>query len=1057
MALKRITENPTISDTVVFDIQTPSYAPSVINLDPICYTVDPYEVSTVEIYYLEKSFVSENFGEYQAAFTDSVDVDLLARYEVAKTNACNAPTEENLRELSLLQQQVDLLSKKQDVYYNDAKLIATFGTDDFPAWLSTDPDNAILVHVDEDSEGNPQYCHFELHWEPKGMREGDYFICWTWMPLPTGDVVTAHEFFNLMGDTQLTTSIPTHRTYPKKYEILQDRYLPEMFKKWVSDSDETPQVIRGLNNSVGDGFAFLEDMTNQMVDVIDANATHESYLIPFANLFNLKLRSSDPTLWRRQIKRAVPLVKKKGTLLGLQEALSQAGIDLVKFTQLWQIISSYTWQECFVVEDSLEFVLSKVAILPIDTDNFLLYFRAVDSDVWQELTEDYVQFSNVEGVTYMTWVGHNLSISPIELEAGDSIRVVYKVNEIPGSSEQIIENYIRFLPLMDLRDERDQIYPPKNWNVRVIEEDDAFFDIIIPTKHPHHDPIIWGWVRTEFPYSENVYNMEEYNGSNRESTEPCDIDRTFVDPCTAGISSSYTIDINIENLSNDRLQEVQEIIKEYMPFHAVLHSINLGGKTEDFVQTRETLDTIINIHGEDVTISGNGQMIFNRVMTQGPQARRDALADVIPAPDDLLKTGVGYNSNILLYSPLVNFGTIGLSNNNILAIRSGSNAGIYTISNPNGNHAEITGIVEPFSYSAFTYRLSNVLFSTVTTNIYQDDVFKLTDENVSFYEYGIKTLWDVEQDPSVTQWTIQLTSPIAGSFDIENILPDGSLVIYDPTHILPTTSTTDISYNIINSDAVVVLSGTTGSLNVKRRGLVDVSSLAIENVRPAIEVGDYLEYITTEYPVSGFVKNQTHQFYIDDYTGGDRAGVTTNIYKRLVDDLTGYIYYNGMVLTTSINYESVLNIMNGTNAPVDPNLITDNDLFKENFLVLIGTDYYAISQWDGVNIYLAGPPLNWGVSVGTSIQYKIYQFVKEPWTVDEKITGHPTGKDATAVPAHDFDFIDRRGNEIITVNTETGVSAYAMAIALNAAKKGNEMIDSIQQQESVNYSIEYRQ
>jgi hypothetical protein len=27
---------------------------------------------------------------------------------------------------------------------------------------------------------------FEYIWQPKGAREGDYFICWTWTPLPGG-------------------------------------------------------------------------------------------------------------------------------------------------------------------------------------------------------------------------------------------------------------------------------------------------------------------------------------------------------------------------------------------------------------------------------------------------------------------------------------------------------------------------------------------------------------------------------------------------------------------------------------------------------------------------------------------------------------------------------------------------------------------------------------------------------------------------------------------------------------------------------------------------------
>ena len=85
-----------------------------------------------------------------------------------------------------------------------------------------------------------------------------------------------------------------------------------------------------------------------------------------------------------------------------------------------------------------------------------------------------------------------------------------------------------------------------NWNVRVIEEDDAFFDSVIPHRHPFYDDVIYGHVRTEFPYSENIYNMEEYNGSIRNSKSPCDIGRTFIDPCFSCVSSSYIVDVEIE-------------------------------------------------------------------------------------------------------------------------------------------------------------------------------------------------------------------------------------------------------------------------------------------------------------------------------------------------------------------------------------------------------------------------------------------------------------------------------------------------------------------------------
>jgi len=178
-------------------------------------------------------------------------------------------------------------------------------------------------------------------------------------------------------------------------------------------------------------------------------------------------------------------------------------------------------------------------ILPVDLDNFELFHRGSTDSTYTQLTSDYVSFDNSNGETTMTWIGDQLSFNPITLQAGDTVRVLYEIVDVPDATEQSIEDYIRTLPLLDLRDERDQTFPKKNWNIRLIEEDDTMFDVVIEQRHPFHDPIIFGKVRTEFPYSENIYNMDEYNGSRRNSTNPCDIDSNFIDPCRYCQSSNF--------------------------------------------------------------------------------------------------------------------------------------------------------------------------------------------------------------------------------------------------------------------------------------------------------------------------------------------------------------------------------------------------------------------------------------------------------------------------------------------------------------------------------------
>ncbi|GAI50423.1 unnamed protein product, partial [marine sediment metagenome] len=221
-------------------------------------------------------------------------------------------------------------------------------------------------------------------WVPEFAREGDYVLCWLWTPLIAGDRLKNSLNFHLDADTSATTTLPDHRTDPEKYPTLLERYLPEYLKLQLGDGDLTPTVVETMNQAIADGFVVLEDMANSSVDLLDANAIHERLLLYLSNLFNLKLRSNDVTLWRRQTKRAIPLFKKKGTLSGLSEALEQAGISFKGLTQYWQVVSPYTWQEAFTVtNDQTEFELAKS---PSNTTDFELYLRPSGSDSYTTLT-----------------------------------------------------------------------------------------------------------------------------------------------------------------------------------------------------------------------------------------------------------------------------------------------------------------------------------------------------------------------------------------------------------------------------------------------------------------------------------------------------------------------------------------------------------------------------------------------------------------------------------------------------------------------------------------------
>ncbi len=1017
MALKTIDENPTISDTILFNITT---------TDADGCLADPHKVESLIIYYIARDYQRMNYGEYDKITYKS---DLLSETEEAEALACTTPTADNIAAAKQLREKLESSKIVNPVYYKERSPQKVIGTSLNPAWLSTDTDNALITRT-----GVGQFTY---EWTPDGeVREGDFIICWTWMPNISSGSLSAHSIFALEGDQTLVAALPIHQTVPEKYETLLERYLPEMYKETLSDSDLTPTITDNLNKAVAKGFTTLENLANQIIDLLDANVVHQSLLVYLSNLFGIKLKSNDPTLWRKQIKRAIPLFKKKGTLAGLQEAFEQAGMRLDGVKQLWQVISPYTWQESFLVSSSPTFKLEKDVITPIDERNFKLYLREEGSETYTELDKSYVTFNLVDCTYYMTWVGDELSSNSTTLHEGDILRVLYCYKEVPDDLEQQVEDYIQALPFSDLRDESDQAYPPKNWNVRVIEEDDVMFDVIVPVKHPFQDPLIFGQLRTEFPYSENIYNMEEYNGSVRDSTDPCYIDKAFRDPCGSCLSSKVVIDVAVEELSNERLVESQEIFREYAPFHAVVHSINFAGEFNEFIPSpQETVEMLVLISGEESVISGNVNPIFHRVMEDGLldsyKIDRETLAEQTTVESGL--TGTASNNYIYLISPDARLNNIGIIpwSHNLEILAPHYHAGNYNIDQVEKNIAVINSPVsEPINETEFTFNLSNFTYSGTSVTITQSNVFKFTDSELNFVTLGVKSTWDVDNDDDYAggAWLLEIGE--YGFFTIENILPDGVLVLENDED-LPSVGSEDISYKLYNHLYEEIESSITGALESEARALIDLNDDFLEDVSQVAKIGDYVRYDGEEYLISGFSNND---IYISGYSDGNAAGAGIVVVRKLLTNKIGYFGYRGMTLVGASDHETELGILNGQNAPGDENLILDNNNFKENYLIKIEDNYYKIAFIDHDVIHLQGTLENWKLT-GTSVEYDILHFAKSE--VEIKLNA--------------FDQIDRGGKDIVErtiynqVNDTTAISIL----------QNNGPVDVVGQTENINFTIEW--
>jgi intein/homing endonuclease len=530
-----IDQNPSVADNVLFSLKTTDENSNLIN---------PYKVQSVEIYFVERDFGDTEQKEYNFEIKNNNSTLIIEGDLTANSRTINNLTyNTNLRTGMLVEGEGikigttisfvvnetsviisypatnTLLSnslKFSDLSSNDPVYSDTFyykgvipvnfvGTNINPAWFSEDTTNSLITKTDS-------IGFFEYTWNPVGMREGDYFICWSWVPRIGQDLFSDNIKFSLRSSNSTSTTSPAHHTAPGKYETLLDRYLPEMYKIMLTDNDRSPDVLGKFNESVAQGFTVLEDIGNQIVDLLDSNAVGEYMITYLSNTLDVKLKSQDPTLWRRQIKEAVPLYKKKGTLSSLKDSFSQAGMRLISLQNFWQITSPFFIQESFFVSDTNVFKLSKKPAA-VTSDYFEIYLTK--NNVMEETSVNVSKIQVSENEYGDSFIEIDDSIG---LSLGDIIRFSYYF-KIPSSSEKSIDTYIKNLQLADDRGEKTIVdgksvltIPLKNWNVRLLSDNDPLISSILTKRHPFIKNIVFGKIRTEFPYSENVYNMDEYNG-----------------------------------------------------------------------------------------------------------------------------------------------------------------------------------------------------------------------------------------------------------------------------------------------------------------------------------------------------------------------------------------------------------------------------------------------------------------------------------------------------------------------------------------------------------------
>jgi len=1066
--------DPKTSDVIRLEIKT---------FDSYGCLITPYKINNLKVSFIERIPGGINISSYQDHYYDPT---LEKEFNDYKDIVCEALEEntpeaisDKIAELERIKNKLEDSKSTQEWYYNSVSNVINLGLEN-PAWLDLNQ----VPSLEQSSVANNNVLSqsdvgvFYFDWNSDFRKEGDYFLTWEWQPLIAGDTLFGHEKFTVFPDNKLTVSNPKKTVPDDKYDMLMERYLPKHILEKFSSNDLSAEVITEYNKAVGKLFLFLDNQANQLLGMIDPNSTNEEYLPLLANLFNIKLKSQDPVRWKAQIKTAIPLFKKKGTLSCLKSNLDYAGMRLVKFTNLWQIKSKYSCQEKFTYLTN-EFKLKYEPILPLNQDVFKLFIELEDGS-WNELTSDYI---NVNSDGTFEWIGDSLNEDPIQLKLNDNIRIIYQHTEYPNYEEETIDLYTLSLPISDTRSSIDQEFPPIDWNTRVIEENDAMFDIIINEKHPFFDYFPFGKIRTKFPYSENAYNMEEYNGSLRDSFNACDIDKYFTEPCYHCLSSKYNIEVEIEELSDDKIIEFTKILEENVPFHLLPHTIRLHSSFQDFINVQDkSLDYIFKYNIKDTLLISSQykfmrsipfqeandnfkrNIISNMELELGPinvSIKNNEIILVCPGTsttDDIFNNKGNYKNLQELGINLSTTNSTIQNNSNILEIKSPSVlAGSYTLDNVINSTATIINptFAEPVDESQFVFKISNKIISSSTSNITQIKTFNLSDKNFNHEKYSVVTQWDIDKGHSSDSvWEVRIG---INSFEIINVNQNGQILIKD-TGVLSNSNQTNVSWVLLDSNNEEVFQGLQGEIKVDFFGEIELDSnnfFNITDVKNILKLNDELKYNSNNYKIIKFL--DAEKVLVSNYNSGDALGVAVDVYRCLADNLIGKLEYKGQKIHSPLNLESILNIQNGANPPVQP--IRNSN--KENYLILLGSqspdlndetyDYYYIKDIDNNDVEVGGPNKIWTLS-NQNVICRIYKFTKEDVEVFERekppIEGH-IFDDIEGLPKG----VDRSSSNVIKIDSINTVSMLSDVLNKNDKVEGQN--DYLELNESISFKIEY--
>ena len=182
------------------------------------------------------------------------------------------------------------------------------------------------------------------------------------------------------------------------------------------------------------------------------------------------------------------------------------------------------------------------------------------------------------------------------------------VLSLPRMDERIIDklNTYRLWRGSIVNNETPYVHPSPivNHDTRLLDRRHPFVPLLCPEIAQAAPPIVFGRVRTEALYGRTVYNREEFDGSTKPSTDPCDIDASFVDTCTCSPGSHISWSVKIPVQSNVTKSDVERIMAEMLPAQAIPVDPHYSYQQEEPVaRTSEETDLHIEMDLHDSSLT----------------------------------------------------------------------------------------------------------------------------------------------------------------------------------------------------------------------------------------------------------------------------------------------------------------------------------------------------------------------------------------------------------------------------------------------------------------------